>query len=99
MHRETDVLLATGELEPDLALIGELHRVAGEVDEDLPDLVDVAGHPDRRVGDDPAEGELLLPGERLDHGAGGAHEVRGEEVGRTNGLASLVEAREGEDFL
>ena len=41
--------LAAFELEAHFAAIGELDRVPGEVDEDLPNLVDVARHANRLV--------------------------------------------------
>src|SRR5438874_467365 len=84
-HRETNVAIVALDVESDLALVGELHRVSGEVDQDLPDLVDVARHADRRVRDDIFERELLLACQRLDDRRGRAHEIGGEKIGRTNG--------------
>ena len=53
-HGEAHLAVPRAELEPHLAGVGELHGVAGEVDEDLPHLVDVARHANRRVGNDDA---------------------------------------------
>src|SRR6185437_15682332 len=81
------------------AFVGELHRVAGEVDEDLPNLVDVTRHADRSRRDAEVEREILLTGEWFDDGDRRAHEVGREKVRRSHRLAPFVQTREGEHLF
>src|SRR4029078_1819364 len=97
--READVAVTALHFEPDLTPIGELHRVAREVDEDLPDLVDVTGHASCGIRDLVAESEPLRSRQWLDHCRRRADDVGGEEVGGTKRFAFLVDARGGPDLL
>jgi hypothetical protein len=98
-NREAHVVVPTMELEANLSDVGELHRVAREVHEDLPNFVDVARHSNRRIGHGQREGETLLMRQWLDDGCDRLDQISREKIGRANPLATFVETRKGQDFF
>src|SRR5436190_16261243 len=98
-YRKMHLVVSQLKLETHFADVGELHGVAREVHEDLPNLVDVARHANWCGRNMRRECELFLMREWFDHRGHCVNQVGREEIRGANALSTFVEAGERQNFL